>query len=246
MPPKAAPATVTTEERPDERLTLAWPDRARALKIVDVATFQLADAERAGAKDLLDLAEAKHLDTCTKTKAAWDAACEHRRSETGPLKEAIGIYDVGMKEFDKAEKQRARDAQRAIEQAQYTETAVEREKVVEHIENTGGTNGEVKAAIERPMPLPVGPSAVMATAAAPAKPNKSRVVEDWKGEITDVWALLEYAVKNNRRELIALVEPNKTAIGSIAKSTKGAMEVPGLRIWDEGKVTSLPKKPGVV
>jgi hypothetical protein len=114
-----------------------------------------------------------------------------------------------------------------------------------HVEATGGTVGEVKSVIERAVILPVAPQAVMQTPAAPIKAATSRVVENWLGEITDMWAFCEFAVKNNRRELIALLTGDKTAILSIARSTKGTMDVPGLRVWDDGKVQSLPKKAGV-
>ncbi len=122
---------------------------------------------------------------------------------------------------------------------------VEREAVVEHVETTGGTVGEVKSIVERPLPLPIAPAAVMQTAAAPAKAKASRVVENWLGEITDMWAFCEFAVKNNRRELIALLAGDKTALLATARATQGALDVPGLRIWDEGKVASLPKKAGL-
>lgn len=227
------------------RIELAWPDRAKALQIVDAATLQVADEERGACRDFIKQIHAEEDPVCKSAWDNWQLSCAHRAERLKPFEESVAIYDRGMKAFDASEKQKAREAQRRIEAAAYTATATEREAVVEHVENTGGTAGEVKSAIERPMPLPIGPAKVMETAAAPVKAAKSRVVEDWKGEITDMWAFCEFAVKNNRRELIALLAGDKTALGSIARSTKGAMEVPGLRIWDEGKVTSLaPKKAG--
>jgi hypothetical protein len=229
----------------DERIALAWPQRAAALKIVDSQTFQLADDERAGAKDLIKAAEAKHKPTCDKTYQAWQAALAHRKSEIDPLTQAVEIFDRNMKAFDALQKQKARDEQRRIEREAYQKQLEERELVVEHVEATGGTVGEVQSVIERAVPIPVAPHAVMQTPAAPAKPVNSRILENWKGEIVDMWAFCEYAVKNNRRELIALLTGDKVAILRIAGSTKGAMEVPGLRIWDDGKVASLPKKAGL-
>jgi hypothetical protein len=235
------PALITE----DERLLLPWPERAKSLQIVDARTLQIADEERSGAKDLLAALEAKHERTCKDAYTAWQSATAHRKSDTDPLKEAIATYDRGMKSFDAAEKQRAREEQRRIEQAAYQKQLEEREAVVEHVEATGGTANEVKSVIERAVPIPVAPHAVMETAQAPVQAVNSRVLPNWKGEITDMWAFCEYAVKNNRRELIALLTGDKVAILRIAGSTKGAMEVPGLRIWDEGKVASLPKKAGV-
>jgi hypothetical protein len=238
VPAVTTPALLTE----DARLSLPWPERAAALQIVDAQTLQLADSERSGAKDLIALAEAKHKRTCDDTYKAWQSALAHRKSELEPLLQAVESYDRAMKAWDQKQKEQAREAQRQIERAAYQKQLEEREAVVEHVEATGGTVGEVKSVIERAVILPVAPHAVMQTAAAPIKAPKSRVVENWMGEITDMWAFAEFAVKNNRRELIALLTGDKTAILSIARSTKGTMDVPGLRVWDDGKVQSLPKK----
>lgn len=226
------------------RTELAWPERARALRVVDATTLAVADEERTVCKNFIKQIHEEDDPLCKSAYDTWQLACKDRATRLKPFEESIELYDGGIKTFDAAEKQRARDEQRRIEQEAYQRQLVEREAVVEHVESTGGTVGEVKAAIERPLPLPIGPAEVMRTPAAPIKAKASRVVEDWKGEITDMWAFLEFAVKNNRRELVALVQPDKVAVGSIARSTKGAMEVPGLRIWDEGKVTSLAGKAG--
>jgi len=229
----------------DERLALAWPERAAALQIVDARTFQLADAERSGCKDFIAQIHAEEDPVCKSAWETWQKSTQHRTERLKPFENSVQIYDRRMNAFEDAEKERAREAQRAIERAAYQKQLEEREQVVEHVEATGGTVGEVTSVIERAIPIPVGPSEVMQTAAAPIQANDSRKLPNWKGEITDMWAFCEYAVKNNRRELIALLTGDKTAVGAIARSTKGAMEVPGLRIWDEGKRASLPTKAGV-
>lgn len=226
------------------RTELAWPERAQALKIVDAATLAIADEERGACRDFIKQIHAEEDPVCKSAWENWQLTTQHRAKRLKPFEDGVGVYDRNIKDWERAEVQRARDAQRAIEQAAYTKRIAEQEKVVEHIETTGGTVGEVRSAATAPTPLPIGPAEVMQTPAAPVRGKTARVVEDWKGEITDMWALLEFAVKNNRRELIALVQPDKMAIGSIARSTKGAMEVPGLRIWDEGKVTTVGGKAG--
>lgn len=223
-----------------DRTDLAWgPERAKSLAIINAATLAVADTERGICRDFIKQIHEEDDPLCKSAWDTWQLACQDRTKRLKPFEESVGIYDREMKAFDAREKQKARDAQRAIEQAAYQKTIVEREKVVEHVETTGGTVSEVRAAITAPAPLPIGPAAIMQTTAAPIKAKTSRVVEDWKGEITDMWAFCEFAIKNNRRELIALLAGDKGALGSIARSTKGTMEVPGLRIWDEGKVTTV-------
>lgn len=241
----------------DERLTLAWPERAKALKIVDASTLQLAADERNGAKDLLTLAHTNNDPICQSAWNTWQLALADRKKETDPLEQAIKVYDASIIAFDREQKRLAAEAQRQIEAAAYTAEVVEQEKVIEHVENTGGSVGEVKSAIDRPVSIPVAPRAVMQTPAAPAKAvGLAKVRENWKGEVTDVWALVNFAMvgpkppkevqdwidAHARRELISLLCQDAAACTKQAAATKGAMSVPGMRFWDEGSVASTPKK----
>jgi hypothetical protein len=241
------------------RIELPWPERAAALAIVDAQTLQLAVDERGGAKALLDLAQANNKPICDATYAAWQQALEDRRKETVPLETAIKTFDQAIIEWDRKEKRRLADEQRAIEAAAYTQQAVEQEKVVEHVEATGGTPLEVKTVAERPVVIPVAPTQVMRTAAAPPKPTGiSKVRENWKGEVTDQRALVLFAIVGAkppaevqawidahwRPELLSMLKPDLVACNSLATSTKGAMQVPGVRFWDEGSVASAPTKRG--
>lgn len=242
-----------------KREELPWPQRAAALKIVDATTLQLAVDERGGAKALLDLATANHKPICDAAYSTWQIALADRKKESEPLDEAIKIFDKGIIEWDRAEKRRLADEQRRIEAAAYTAQAVEQEKVVEHVEATGGTVLEVKTVAERPVTIPVAPTEVMRTAAAPPKPvGISKVKENWKGEVTDPRALVLFAVVGAkppaevqawidahwRPELLSMLKADLVACNSLATSTKGAMQVPGVRFWDEGSVASTPKKAG--
>lgn len=227
-----------------ERTELAWPERAKGLKIIDAATLAIADEERGACKDLIAKAHERHDPTCASAYKTWQLKCAERKTDIDPLEEAVAIYDRSKIDFARAEKERAAAEQRRIEREDYQRQLEQREAVVEHVEATGGTVGEVQSIAERSVPLAVAPAEVMQTAAAPVKSKAAPVLENWKGEITDMWAFLQFAVQNNRRELAGLVTGDKIAIGSIARSTKGAMDVPGLRIWDDGKVTSAPKKAG--
>lgn len=252
-------ATVPAALAVDNRLTLPWPERANTLQINDAATFQVADSERAVCKDFIKQIHAEEDPVCKSAWDNWQLSTQHRSERLKPFETSVDVYDTNMKAWNTAEKQRAREAQRAIEAAAYTRTIVEREAQVEHIENTGGSIGEVRSVVERPVALPVAPAAVMATAAAPAKPLNSRIAEKWCGEVTDVYALVEFALvgptpppevkawiqTHARRELLAMLTQDKSACNSLSNSTKGAMSVPGVRFWDEGKVASLPKKKGV-
>ena len=53
----------------------------------------------------------------------------------------------------------------------------------------------------------------------------------WKAEVADKLALIKYVANNP--QYINLLEGNTTAINSLAKSLKGAMQVDGIRVYEE-------------
>lgn len=240
------------------RAELTWPARANGLQIVDAATLAIADEERGACKDFIKKIHAEEDPVCKSAWDNWQLTTQHRATRLKPFEEGVEVYDRNIKQWERDEVQRARDAQRAIEQAAYAKRIAEQEKVVEHVETTGGTVGEVRSAATAPTPLPIGPAEVMQTPSAPRRGKTARVVEDWKGEVTDLFAFVNFALlgtdppkevldwvaSHARRELVSLLQADKIALGSIARSTKGTMEVPGLRIWDEGKVTTVGGKVG--
>jgi hypothetical protein len=251
-------AQVAVQAGAIDRTELAWPERAAGLKIVDAATLATADEERGACRDLIKKAHERHDETCASAYKTWQLKCAERKADIDPLEAAVAIFDRGMKDFDAKEKQRAREAQRAIEAAAFTETVVEREAVIEHVETTNGTPVEVKAVMERPVTMPVAPTRVMETAAAPVRAAGSLVLPSWKGEMTDQFAFVMNAVlgakppkevqdwvdAHVRRDLLVLLQPDKGAILSTARVVKDTTTIPGLRIWDDGKVQSTPKKAG--
>lgn len=244
------------------RTELPWPERAQGLTIKDPETLQLAVDERGGAQELLKLAKSNHKTTCDLAYQTWQSTLEDRRKEVEPLEQAIATFDQKIIAWDRECKRVLADEQRRLEAAAYTVEVVEQEKVIEHVENTGGSRLEVESAIAKPVTIPVAPRAVQgptAAAPAPVKPTGiQKVRENWKGEVTDVRAMVLFAVlgakppaevqawvdDHFRPELLSMLEQNQTACNKLADSTKGALVVPGVRFWDQGSVASSPKKVG--
>lgn len=62
---------------------------------------------------------------------------------------------------------------------------------------------------------------------------------NWKAECTSLRDLVIAAGKAAERgddTLLAYLLPNSTALGGVARATKGAVKVPGVRFWDEATV----------
>lgn len=251
-------ASVAVEAGAVDRTQLTWPARAAGLKIVDAATLAIADEERSACLEFIRTIKAEEDVLCKSAYDNWKLQTQHRSDRLRPFEDSVKVYDREMTAWDTKEKQRARENQRAIEVAAFTETVTEREAVVEHVENTGGSAVEVKAVIERPVTMPVAPTRVFETPAAPVRAAGSLVLPNWKGEMTDQFAFIMHAVLGAkppkevqewidghvRRDLLTLLEPHKGNILATARVVKDSTTIPGLRIWDERKVQSTAKKAG--
>jgi hypothetical protein len=222
----------------DDRITLPWPERARALKIIDQATLQLAVDERAGVKALIDQGHERHDPICAKTHEAWQEATTQRKIDLDPLGDAWDTYNQEIIAWDQECKRREAAAQRQREIEQQRQALEEREAEIEHAEATGATVNEVKAIVERPIVTPVMPAA----APPPKAIGIQKVRENWQGEITDKRPLVEYIVKTKRWELLGLLTADTTAVRDMARVVKSAGSIPGVKFWDAGAVASSPRR----
>ena len=53
--------------------------------------------------------------------------------------------------------------------------------------------------------------------------------ENWRAEVIDKIAFVNAIAA--RPELVNLVDPNLTALGHLARAQKGALDIPGIRVW---------------
>ncbi len=237
---------------PIDRTELPWPQRAQALKIIDKPTLDLATEERQACKDLIVKAHERHDPTCASAHQTWQLALAERKTDIDPLEKAVSILDLSIKAWTSAEALRVAREQREAEERARQLQLEEREEVIVHAETMGASPIEVQSLVEAPLPAPV----VYERPTPAVKPQGAIVKEAWKGEHTDLWAFVQFAVlgaeppaevlewvrKNSRRELIALVQSDRPAVNSFARSTKSAAAVPGLKIWDDGAVASSPRR----
>jgi hypothetical protein len=235
-----------------DRTELPWPQRAAAIKIIDKATLDLATEERTAAKDLIEEAHRRHDPTCSSAHQTWQLALSERKKDIDPLEKAVSILDLAIKAWSSAEALRVAQEQRRLEEEARQKQLEEREEVIVHAETMGASPVEVQSLIEAPIPAPV----VYERPAPAVKPQGAIVKEAWKGEHTDLWAFVQFAVlgaepppevlewvrKHSRRELVSLLASDRPAVNSFARSTKNAAAIPGLRIWDDGAVASSPRK----
>lgn len=62
---------------------------------------------------------------------------------------------------------------------------------------------------------------------------------NWKAECTslrDLVVAAAKAIERNDDTLLAYLQANDSALGGVARATKGAVKIPGVRIWDEASI----------
>lgn len=220
-----------------QREALTWPERAKALVIDTPESYSLAAEMLKGIKGL----RAKIADTFgplkAKTYTAWKAVCDEEKKADTPLTEAEGVIKAAMVAWDTEQAQlAAAEARRLAEEARQAEetrrvaeaAALEREAVA-----TGDASllAEAEAIISEPVVAPV----VIVPKATPTVAGIS-YRETWKAEVTDLAQLVRAAATNPT--LIALLQPNTTAINGMARALKGTMRVPGVRVYSERGVAA--------
>jgi hypothetical protein len=108
--------------------------------------------------------------------------------------------------------------------------AENREAEIEEAEAAGATQEEV--AVLAQAPLQVAP--VMRSAAPKMAGISQR--ELWRGEVTDLYALVRFVAEN--RQYLNLIQANTAAVGAMARTLRSAMNIPGVRVLREANIAT--------
>lgn len=210
-----------------------WPMRAESLDVVDIDTAALAGEELVAVKKLQDEAHLSFDPICAANYNAWQVALSERKKVLDPLMTAEATYKARLSRWAIAESQRVREEQRLLETKAIEAAEVQLEQEIELAEAQGATPAEIESMIDRPlMPLPM-----VATPAPKLANGISAPRANWKGEITDKRALVEFIVKNNRWDLLSLLTTDDAACNSMAKAVKNTVAFPGVRFFNAPNIS---------
>lgn len=231
-PPPSPPAVdleipATTTKLVREAQT--WPDRARAVRIVDSRTYEVAADMLLGIKALRTQIGAD-LDPLIKS------AYEHhrdlvafKRKSDDPLAEAEGIIKGGLKTYDEEQERLRQEEERRLQEIARKEAedralaeaaALEREAV-----ESGDPSllFEAHALVDEPVVAPV-----VQLARSTPKVAGISYKEAYRAEVTDLLALVRYVAQHP--EHLALLQANTTALNGMARSMKDGLKLPGVRV----------------
>lgn len=200
---------------------LAFPDRARALRIADAASYAGACEFLKGIKAL----RAEIADTfephIKRAHESHRALLKEKADAEAPLAEAERIAKSALVTYE-GEQARVQRAEAARLQAELRRQEEDR-RLAEAVElEAAGDSAEAEALIAAPVDVPV-------VAVAPTTPKVAGIAyrETWGAEVENLAALVKYVAANP--QFAGFLTPNMPALNGQARSLKGQMQIPGVK-----------------
>jgi len=204
-------------------------ERADELQVNDQAGFDAAGEMLLGVKELRKQAEEHHRPMIDAAHKSWKAALEGLKRIDEPLIEAERILKFRIGVFTAAqERARIAEERRLREEAERLE-AEALEASIEAAEAEGATVEEVQAIIEQPR---VAPSIAVKPAYVPVAGIST--AKTYRAEVVDLKKLVKAVANGEASE--SFITANLTALNGVARSTRGTITIPGVRIVEDSTV----------
>ena len=194
--------------------------QANALTVTNPEEAQIAFDLRKAAKSFVSRVEAFFEPHKKRAKAAHAGLCDDEKKELAPATAAITIIDVKLSLYQ--------DVQRLKQEKERQELAAKARKDAEdkaladaQAAHDAGEKDEAEAILAAPVSIP----AVAAPKSVKLEGGSFRT--EYYGVVTDKAAFIRAASEN--AGLHGLLEVPQGALNKFAASTKGAMQIPGLR-----------------
>ncbi len=225
-----------------------WPGRAAALLVTDNPSYEVAAGVLVDIKAL----RKKISESCDPVIAAGllahRTALAQKKDLEAPLtaaeatiKSSMGAYTAEQERLRREEERRRAaeerrqeaEQRRLIAEAEAARRKEEERRLAEAaaLEEAGKAE-EAEAVISAPIPEPEIPPAPPIPAPTPVRemPKAAGVSTraQWSAEVTDLMTLVK-AVAEGKAPL-ATVMADQTTLNSLARSLKGAMDFPGVRV----------------
>lgn len=217
---------VALEKRVDDRV-----EQARAFRVTDATSYKMAAAALIAIKALRQEVNEAFDSIIADANTAHKNAIAKKKQYAGPLIESEDLYNATMRAY-------IREQERIVEQEKHlrlseaeSEAAQKRDMEVEQAQFHGASDEELLVLTNAPLtlaPLPVA-STIPKVAGIYTR-------ETWKYEVTNKLLLDKFIAANPRFSY--LTEPNATAFGALARTSKSATNIPGVRVWPETNIGS--------
>jgi hypothetical protein len=215
-----------------ERQALEWPKRAAQMDITDQesydlvvkATFQIVAAR----KSITSL----HADAIRAADEAHKKALALRNTFLVPLKEAEQIVKDKIAAWEDEQENLRRQEQKRLAEEQRKKDEEARLDLAVEAEQNGATQKTVESILQKTASAAVAPVAGLIHQRTKGISTQKR----WRAEVYDLRALCQAIGEGTQPTELVLA--NMTALNSLARALKGAMNVPGVRAVSKGSVTA--------
>lgn len=209
---------------------LTWPDRARAIAIVDADSYRQASELLLAIKALRKEADETFDPISADAHRAWKTSLEQKRKVETPLTEAERVIKDALVRFDdeqerlrQAEQRRLEADAREREQAE----ALERAAAMEREGKAWGDDGLVTEAAQIVEEAIQAPAPVAAVQKQTPKVDGINFRKTWKFRITDPTKV--------PREFLVIDEAK---IRGVVRALGSAANIPGVQVYPETTVAA--------
>lgn len=208
---------------------LTWPERARAIQIVDDPSYKGAADALKGIKALRAEADATFDPIIADAHKAHRTAIEQKRKVDQPLTEAEGIIKRAMVAFDDEQERLRREEQRRLEEEARRREEDERLALAAQLEREGNEVGDeaMVAEAHELIEAPIQPAPVATVQKATPKVDGIAYRSTWSARVTSLLELVRFVAANPSH--LALIQANQPALNGQARSLRGALRIPGVR-----------------
>jgi hypothetical protein len=228
--PDPGEASLTPDIVTAEALT--WPDHAAAMTVTDAASYESAAEFVKGIKAMRKKVESAFGPIVRKAHAAWKEAGAQRKLADEPLALAEQIVKRGMAGWT-SEQQRL-----AHVTARQDEAELRRRESEDRLAEAVALEADGEAGMAEA--LLAAPVIVAPVVAAPQLPTIAGISQRqvWKAQVDDLPALIAAAAQDPHGVAAGLIAVNQVALNGLARSLKGALTVPGVRVYAETSISA--------
>lgn len=213
-----------------EARTQTMLERAQAIDICDMASYEAAVELGRAVKDLRAEAEAHHRPVIQAALEAHRRALEAFRRIDEPLKAAEAEIKRRIAAWT-AEQERLRmEAERRAKEEAERLAAEALEAQLEAMEASGAAPAEVEAIIRQAETAPV----IAPRVPAPPKPQGVATRKTYRAHVVSLIELIRWVAVHQTHE--NLLMPNQPALNALARAQGASLAIPGVRVVVEESV----------
>lgn len=217
-------------------LALTWPEKARAVAVVDDSTYGQAAEMLLGVKALRGQVDEAFDGIISKAFAAHREACSQKKKAEGPLVEAEAVLKLAMGTYTTAqERKRLEEVRRRQEEERRSEeTRRIEEAAAKEREAKASGDEELLAEAHELIEAPIITAPVYVPPVVKAAGISTR--ENWSASVTNIRLLIAFVAAHP--EHTNLLQSNTTALNSLARAMKANLKIPGVAVVNNPVVSA--------